>query len=96
MGGREGLVDTAVKTATTGYIQRRQMKAMEDNRVHYDNTVRNAQNMVLEFAYGGGAPVIEGCHRAVRSGEVHCLLGCSGGGKTTKTVEITDSGELPV
>ena len=53
MGGREGLVDTAVKTATTGYIQRRQMKAMEDNRVHYDNTVRNAQNMVLEFAYGG-------------------------------------------
>ena len=37
----------------------------------------------LEFAYGGGAPVIEGCHLAVRSGEVHCLLGCSGGGKTT-------------
>ena len=37
----------------------------------------------LEFAYGGGAPVIEGCHLTVRSGEVHCLLGCSGGGKTT-------------
>ena len=37
----------------------------------------------LEFAYGGGPPVIEGCHLTVRSGEVHCLLGCSGGGKTT-------------
>ena len=53
MGGREGLVDTAVKTATTGYIQRRQMKAMEDNRVCYDGTVRNAQGAVVQFIYGG-------------------------------------------
>ncbi len=30
MGGREGLIDTAVKTASTGYIQRRLVKAMED------------------------------------------------------------------
>ena len=37
----------------------------------------------LEFAYAGGAPVIEGCHLTVGTGEVHCLLGCSGGGKTT-------------
>ncbi len=37
----------------------------------------------LEFRYAGGPPVIEGCHLTVRSGEVHCLLGCSGGGKTT-------------
>ena len=53
MGGREGLVDTAVKTATTGYIQRRQMKAMEDNRVCYDGTVRNAQGAIVQFIYGG-------------------------------------------
>jgi len=33
MGGREGLIDTAVKTAETGYIQRKMVKAMEDNRV---------------------------------------------------------------
>eukprot|EP00965_Chrysotila_dentata_P259788 6213680-Pleurochrysis_carterae.AAC.1 len=52
MGGREGLVDTAVKTATTGYIQRRLVKAMEDNRVHYDETVRNAQGMIIQFKYG--------------------------------------------
>ncbi len=37
----------------------------------------------LEFAYAGGAPVIDGCRLSVRRGEVHCLLGCSGGGKTT-------------
>ena len=53
MGGREGLVDTAVKTATTGYIQRRQVKAMEDNRCHYDGTVRNAEGNIIQFEYGG-------------------------------------------
>ena len=53
MGGREGLVDTAVKTATTGYIQRRQMKSMEDHRVCYDGTVRNAEQSIIDFSYGG-------------------------------------------
>ena len=53
MGGREGLVDTAVKTATTGYIQRRQMKSMEDHRVCYDMTVRNAEEAIVDFSYGG-------------------------------------------
>lgn len=52
MGGREGLVDTAVKTATTGYIQRRQVKAMEDNRASYDGVIRNAQNAIIQFIYG--------------------------------------------
>jgi len=53
MGGREGLVDTAVKTASTGYIQRRQVKLLEDHKVSYDGTVRSAQDAVLEFVYGG-------------------------------------------
>ncbi len=53
MGGREGLVDTAVKTATTGYIQRRQMKSMEDHRVCGDGTVRNAEECIIDFSYGG-------------------------------------------
>ncbi|KAK4532844.1 hypothetical protein CCYA_CCYA14G3701 [Cyanidiococcus yangmingshanensis] len=52
MGGREGLIDTAVKTAETGYIQRRLMKAMEDIRVEYDGTVRNSLGDVLQFLYG--------------------------------------------
>lgn len=52
MGGREGLIDTAVKTAETGYIQRRLIKAMEDIMVRYDGTVRNSVNHIVEFLYG--------------------------------------------
>ncbi|EDR26493.1 DNA-directed RNA polymerase III subunit RPC1, putative [Entamoeba dispar SAW760] len=52
MGGREGLVDSAVKTAETGYMQRRLMKALEDLHVHYDGTVRSASLTVIEFKYG--------------------------------------------
>ena len=52
MGGRTGLIDTAVKTSTTGYIQRRLIKGLEDLRVHYDMTVRNNKNKVIQFAYG--------------------------------------------
>ena len=53
MGGREGLVDTAVKTAETGYMQRRLVKSLEDLVLHYDNTVRNSNNEVIQFQYGG-------------------------------------------
>jgi len=52
MAGREGLVDTAVKTATTGYLQRRLMKAMETLGVAYDGTVRNSRDHVVQFVYG--------------------------------------------
>ena len=52
MAGREGLIDTAVKTAETGYIQRRLVKALEDVTICYDGTVRNSTNSVIEFAYG--------------------------------------------
>lgn len=52
MGGREGLVDTAVKTAETGYIQRRLVKAMEHLMIQYDGTVRNALGDVVQYLYG--------------------------------------------
>uniref|UniRef100_UPI0035B6AC48 DNA-directed RNA polymerase II subunit RPB1 n=1 Tax=Saccharomyces cerevisiae TaxID=4932 RepID=UPI0035B6AC48 len=52
MGGREGLIDTAVKTAEPGYIQRRLVKALEDIMVHYDNTTRNSLGNVIQFIYG--------------------------------------------
>ncbi|KCV73369.1 DNA-directed RNA polymerase III subunit RPC1 [Fonticula alba] len=52
MGGREGLVDTAVKTAETGYMQRRLMKALEDLSVQYDYSVRNSSGQVVQFKYG--------------------------------------------
>lgn len=52
MGGREGLVDTAVKTAETGYMARRLMKALEDLSLQYDYTVRNSESTVVQFVYG--------------------------------------------
>jgi DNA-directed RNA polymerase II subunit RPB1 len=52
MGGRIGLIDTAVKTSTTGYIQRRLIKGMEDLMVTYDMTVRNNKSKVIQFTYG--------------------------------------------
>lgn len=45
MAGREGLVDTAVKTAETGYMSRRLMKALEDLYAHYDGTVRGLPDL---------------------------------------------------
>ncbi|PWN51206.1 putative RPO31-DNA-directed RNA polymerase III, 160 kd subunit [Violaceomyces palustris] len=50
--GREGLVDTAVKTAETGYMSRRLMKALEDLSTHYDLSVRNSVGGVVQFIYG--------------------------------------------
>lgn len=50
--GREGLVDTAVKTAETGYMQRRLMKALEDLTTQYDLSVRNSIGGVVQFRYG--------------------------------------------
>jgi len=51
-GGRVGLIDTAVKTSQTGYIQRRLIKGMEDLKVEYDMTVRNNKNKIVQFTYG--------------------------------------------
>ncbi|KAF3913880.1 hypothetical protein ABW21_db0204012 [Orbilia brochopaga] len=52
MAGREGLIDTAVKTAETGYIQRRLVKALEDVMCKYDGTVRNSLGDIIQFCYG--------------------------------------------
>ena len=52
MAGREGLIDTAVKTAETGYIQRRLVKALEDVQVKYDTTIRNSLGDIVQFTYG--------------------------------------------
>ena len=52
MGGREGLIDTAVKTSATGYIQRKLVKSMEDLKVEYDYTVRTASGIIVQFLYG--------------------------------------------
>ncbi len=52
MGGREGLVDTAVRTSRSGYMQRRLVSALEDLKLTSDGTVRNTIGMVIQFKYG--------------------------------------------
>ena len=54
VGGREGLVDTAVKTSQTGYLQRRMNKSMEDHTIHEDGIVRNATGDVISYIWGSG------------------------------------------
>ena len=49
MGGRVGLIDTAVKTSQTGYIQRRLIKGLEDLKIEYDMTVRNNKRKIIQF-----------------------------------------------
>ncbi|KAL7238531.1 hypothetical protein ACSBR2_004591 [Camellia fascicularis] len=52
MAGREGLVDTAVKTSRSGYLQRCLVKNMECLKVCYDYTVRDADGSIIQFTYG--------------------------------------------
>ena len=52
IGGRVGLVDTAVKTADTGYMSRRLIKSLEDLSVKYDRTVRTSTSTVVQFRFG--------------------------------------------
>lgn len=52
MAGREGLIDTAVKTSRSGYLQRCLIKHLEGLTVSYDGTVRDSDNTVVQFMYG--------------------------------------------
>jgi len=52
MGGREGLVDTAVRTSTSGYMQRRLVNALQDMVIENDGTVRNSDKNIIQFEYG--------------------------------------------
>ncbi|KYR02194.1 RNA polymerase I [Tieghemostelium lacteum] len=55
MAGREGLIDTAVKTSRSGYLQRCLIKHLEGLTVQYDNTVRDSDGSVIQFYYGEDA-----------------------------------------
>lgn len=52
MAGREGVIDTAIKTAETGYVQRKLVKILEDIKVEYDGSVRNANDKFIQYIYG--------------------------------------------
>lgn len=61
MAGREGLIDTAVKTARIGYLQRCLMKHLEGLVVNYDLTVRDSDGSVIQFQYGEDGLAVEKC-----------------------------------
>ncbi|GAB7347551.1 hypothetical protein MBLNU459_g4442t1 [Dothideomycetes sp. NU459] len=52
MAGREGLIDTAVKTSRSGYLQRCLIKGMEGLKAEYDTSVRDADGSIVQFLYG--------------------------------------------
>ncbi|QYZ78827.1 DNA-directed RNA polymerase subunit A' [Methanofollis formosanus] len=52
IGGREGLVDTAVRTSQSGYLQRRMINALQDLKVEYDRSVRTTGGRILQFKFG--------------------------------------------
>ncbi|ACV25073.1 DNA-directed RNA polymerase subunit A' [Methanocaldococcus fervens AG86] len=52
MGGREGLVDQAVRTAQSGYMQRRLINALQDLKTEFDGTVRDSRGVMIQFMYG--------------------------------------------
>ncbi|MGE5782768.1 MAG: DNA-directed RNA polymerase subunit A' [Nitrososphaerales archaeon] len=52
MGGREGLVDTAVRTQQSGYMQRRLINALEHLKMEYDGTVRDPHGNIIQYLYG--------------------------------------------
>ncbi|QIB76360.1 DNA-directed RNA polymerase subunit A' [Halogeometricum borinquense] len=59
MGGREGLVDTAVRTSKSGYLQRRLINALSELEAQYDGTVRDTSGTIVQFEFGedGTSPV---------------------------------------
>ncbi len=59
MGGREGLVDTAVRTSKSGYLQRRLINALSELEAQYDGSVRDTSGTVVQFEFGedGTSPI---------------------------------------
>ena len=93
MGGREGLVDTAVRTQQSGYMQRRLVNALEHLKVEYDLTVRDPHGHIIQFLYGedGVDPAKSDHGRPInldRLVETEELINkVEGEARTTKTVE---------
>ena len=52
MTGRDSLMDTALRTPKSGYLYRRLANAMQDLKIEYDGSVRDASKKIIQFAYG--------------------------------------------
>ncbi|MFB6470637.1 MAG: DNA-directed RNA polymerase subunit A' [Vulcanisaeta sp. AZ3] len=78
-GGRDGLVETAVRTAQSGYMQRRLINAMQDIYVAYDGTVRTATGSIIQMKYAeDGIDVSKSDHGKLNIDEVLRRIGLSG------------------
>ena len=93
MGGREGLVDTAVRTQQSGYMQRRLINALEHIRLEYDGTVRDPHGHIIQFLYGeDGIDVAKSDHGEAFN--VHRLIESQGivdSGKAATRDEISST-----
>jgi DNA-directed RNA polymerase subunit A' len=71
MTGRDGLMDTALRTPKSGYLYRRLANALQDLIMAYDGTVRDASNNIVQFSYGPDGVDVSGGHKdqKVASGE---------------------------
>ncbi len=77
-GGRDGLVDTAVRTAQSGYMQRRLINALQDIYVAYDGTVRNASGSIIQTKYAeDGIDVSKSDHGKLNLDEIFRRAGLS-------------------
>lgn len=74
MAGREGLVDTAVKTSRSGYLQRCLVKHLEELKINYDNTVRDSGGNIVQFLYGeDGLDPIQAALLSGKHNQLHFL-----------------------
>lgn len=71
MAGRDSLMDTALRTPKSGYLYRRLVSALQDLKVEYDETVRDASGNIVQFLYGGDGMDVSGLHlnKRVPAGE---------------------------
>ncbi|MBS3092882.1 DNA-directed RNA polymerase subunit A' [Candidatus Pacearchaeota archaeon] len=60
--GRDGLMDTALRTPKSGYLYRRLANALQDLRIEYDGTVRDAVGQIIQFKYGDDGIDVAGAH----------------------------------
>jgi len=71
MTGRDSLMDTALRTPKSGYLYRRLSNALQDLKVEYDGTIRDSNNSIIQFKYGGDGLDVSKLHTGgkLESGE---------------------------
>ncbi|MEK6898972.1 MAG: DNA-directed RNA polymerase subunit A' [Nanoarchaeota archaeon] len=71
--GRDALMDTALRTPKSGYLYRRLVSALQDLKVEYDETVRDASGNIVQFLYGGDGLDVSGLHLGMKVPPGECV-----------------------